>query len=226
MQLAGWKNFSTEDKRLLHQWKNVFRYVAGDRIILFDGSGKDYECKIRENITKHVVLDIIKACDGICPNKDVWLFQSIIKKDNFELVVEKGTEVGISHFIPFVSDRSEKKNINEERLKIIAMEASEQCGRTTLPDIYPITNIEDRIVHNKDIFLFACDGRGEDISKHFSELKKHQQIGFFIGPEGGFSDKEIEFFHKHNIPLYKYGNLTFRAETAAITLGALIVNLK
>ena len=104
------------DRDLLHQWGKVFRLKTGDRVILFDGMGFDYVSEIVLLDKNEGVLKIVeKIPNENVPKKEIHLFQSIIKKDKFEWVLEKGTELGISHFHPIISERSEKKNINFER---------------------------------------------------------------------------------------------------------------
>lgn len=85
--------------------------------------------------------------------KDVWLCMAIVKKDNFEWIVEKGTEIGVNHFVPVVAERSEKKDLNMERLIKIAREASEQSGRGTVPEIHPVMTLEDIFSNSNDSFL-------------------------------------------------------------------------
>ena len=126
---------------MVNQFKNVFRFVKGDRVILFDNSGFDFTFAI-EGYDKDVVsLSRIEICENIVlPLRETYLFASLVKKDNFEWIAQKATELGVSHIIPIISDRSEKKDLNNDRIQKIIIEAAVQSGRGTLPILYEITD--------------------------------------------------------------------------------------
>jgi 16S rRNA (uracil1498-N3)-methyltransferase len=162
---------------------------------------------------------------------------ALIKKDNFEWVLEKCTELGVSRFVPIMAERSEKKNIDIERAKRIIKEACEQCGRGDLPELLEIKNL-DEILSEENLITF--DGDGEKLqSRKFSEvlgfpdvaydatsgqtIRKLPALSLLIGPEGGWSDRELAKFKEKNMPIYSLGNLTLRAETAAIVAAALLL---
>ncbi len=133
-KIENGKELRLEDTELIHQFSRVFRFEVGDTIMIFDGSGFEYEAHFTLLTKKEAVLEIEngKQIKNI-PEVELHIFQSIIKKDNFEFVAEKCTEIGASAFHPIISERSEKKDLNIERLKKIVKEASEQCGRAELP---------------------------------------------------------------------------------------------
>ena len=127
-----------EDSLTIKQWLKVFRYDVGDFVILFNGDGYDYSYSL-QTITKQSCTLARKKHDvSYLPTKKITLCLSLIKKDNFELVVQKATELGVSTIIPIITSRSEKKNLSFERLEKIVREASEQCGRGDIPMIKPI----------------------------------------------------------------------------------------
>src|SRR4051812_25834623 len=103
------------DADLFHQLNNGFRYNVGSEIILLDGSVFEYYSTIVSFARGEISALIIKKEKAFAPEKEVWLFQSLIKKNNFEWVLEKGTEIGISSFVPIISERSEKKGLNVAR---------------------------------------------------------------------------------------------------------------
>ncbi|NDE68149.1 RsmE family RNA methyltransferase, partial [bacterium] len=127
------------------QWRKVFRFKAGDKVILFDGSGFDFLCEIQsytantqgrgekssESCAEVKILEVMN--NVVVPVRETSLFCAVLKKDTFEWVVEKATEMGVSRIVPVLAERSEKKNLNIERLQKIIIEASEQSGRGTLP---------------------------------------------------------------------------------------------
>lgn len=204
------------NKELIHQWMKVFRYKTGDEIYIFDNSGFEYLSKF-ENLNKNdATIKIIEKSEVLNkPKQNIWLFQSLIKKDNFEWVVEKGTELGVNVFYPVESERSEKKSLNLERVKKIAIEASEQSGRGVISEIKEVLSLKEALEICKDnnfnAIAFHLDGEKINQSKFSSE-----KIAIFIGPEGGWSEKEISLFKENNISIYSLGSQVLRAETAAI----------
>lgn len=216
------------DRELVHQLRHVFRLRAGDSIIIFDGSGSEYTCVIASYVgDDRAVIDVRESARArFTPGlaRKILLFTAIVKKDNFETVVEKATELGVTDIIPVLAERSEKKSLNEERLKKIAMEASEQSGRGDVPAIHPIVSLKEAIEQVRagecEAVAFHTDGaafcRGEFAGKD-------KPLGVFIGPEGGWSPGEVAMFHENKIAVRCLGPQVLRAETAAIaTLSMLI----
>lgn len=213
---------------LVHQWRDVFRYNVGSEVILFDGSGFEYDCVIEKINNREAELKVVARRKGIVPENSIILFQSLIKKDNMEWIVEKATELGVSKIVPLISERSEKKGFNLERARKIAIEASEQCGRGDVPEIGEITNLEECIMnYGKDAIIF--DSSGTPPSPPLVQGREGA-ISIFIGPEGGWSPKELDLFKEKARPLtpersdggrgakiLSLGPLTLRAETAAIS---------
>jgi 16S rRNA (uracil1498-N3)-methyltransferase len=220
--------FEVVDEGLANQLKRVFRFHVGDSIIVFDGDGQDYECLIKEFLKDKVVLQINRSYPSrFMPDREIWLCVAIIKKNKFEWIAEKATELGVSHIIPIVSERSEKKSLNIERLEKIIIEASEQSGRGNVPTIYPIMKLNEAIEHikhngtsgtsevpNQPREVIAFHTEGELFQG--STLDKGKPVALFIGPEGGWSEKEVDLFHEKGIPVKCLGKQILRAETAAI----------
>lgn len=213
------KEIMIEDPELLNQWGKVFRLGSGDKIIIFNGDGFDYECSLNMLSKNKAILEVIKSEEIKNIQKiELHLFQSIIKKDNFEFVVEKCTEIGTNAFHPILSDRSEKKNLNIERLKKIAEEASEQSGRGIIPKIFEPETLENSI-KDFDGEIFALDFEKDSIKNIIFSRK----VGVLIGPEGGWSDKERDFFREKGIKTISLGLPVLRAETASIVASTLIL---
>ncbi len=150
-------------------------------------------------------------------NKNIALFCSLLKKNNLELVLEKGTELGISEFVPLLSDRSEKKDLDLKRGRKIIKEASEQSGRVIMPNLQEIKNLKD-ILEGRDRKLVAFHPAGVLLDKKIFSKK---DLGILIGPEGGWSEREVELFLEKSVPVYSLGAQILRAETAAIALATL-----
>lgn len=208
------------DKDLIHQWGKVFRLKMGDRVILFDGSGFDYvEEFVSLDKNKGVLKVVEKIKNENVPKKEIHLFQSVIKKDKFEWVLEKGTELGVSHFHPIISERSEKKNINFERARKIIKEASEQSGRGSLPTLKELVDFKESLNNNFPSVAFHPAGDQFDRSN----FEKEKAFGIFIGPEGGWSDRELEIFKEKGVKILSLGTQILRAETAAVAVPSLFL---
>ena len=226
------KSVSVDDADLLHQLKNVFRLEKGDEIVLLDNSGFQYRCQVEllsKNEGSFEVLEV--AENAIKPAREIYLYVSMIKKDNFEWILEKATEIGVSHFAPIISGRSVKINFNHDRGLKIVKEASEQSGRGKLPELRQIISFDkalDEVGRNEipAIAFHLEEGLMEAADFISQKLKKQAEvskIAIFIGPEGGWSDTEIEQFKKHDVNILSLGDATLRAETAAIVASTLFL---
>ena len=203
------------DEATVNQWRKVFRLTSGDRVILFDDSGFEYVATITRFHEDGAEVTLDEKKQGIIPGREVWLCMSIIKKDNFEWVVEKATELGVTHIVPVISGRTEKKALNMERLRSIAKEASEQSGRGNIPIVHEAITLVDSFEIIKADEKFVCD-TGEDASKKLNAAGAKNSIALFVGPEGGWDDADKALFAEQGIESVSLGQLVLRAETAAI----------
>jgi 16S rRNA (uracil1498-N3)-methyltransferase len=212
------------DKEVFHQLKNVLRKEVGDRIILFNGTGIEAEAEIKKFLKDKVEVETLKIKR---PEREpkifLSLFCSILKKSNFELVVQKATEIGTKEIIPIICKNTIKTGLNFKRLEKIAKEAAEQSKRLTLPKIEKILAFEEAIEKARDYdlkILFDISG------KNFSTLNKRgKKVAIFIGPEGGFDKSEIELAKKENFEILNLGKLNLRSETAATVSSFLVIYL-
>lgn len=249
---------------IIHQWRDVFRYTVGSKVVLFDDSGVEFLGMIEsfQGSKVRIILiekiDIVKEStknnetlenDSLISNIDneqggkkdmggtsnpgvlstnstkgeIWLFLSILKGENFDLVVQKVTELGINHIVPILSDRTIKKNVNLTRLHKIAVEASEQSGRKDVPQIYEPVSLKEAVDSFiiKDGEMVICHQHGDVWAKSAQSLKKYP-LGFMVGPEGGWSEKEEKYFEKMALRKIKFSENVLRAETAAIGVVTLV----
>lgn len=200
------------DQRLIHQWRNVLRFKPGQQLVLFDGKEDDRLYRLEEikNDEAHVLY--ITDRERVLPKKDVYLLWSLLKKDKNDWVLQKGTELGVSHFVPLLADRSEKTGFNTERAEKIIIEAAEQCGRSDIPNTREPMHVETALHELKDkITLYACEQDSTDV------YETNERVGVLIGPEGGWSDAEKELFKELGVKHLALHDMTLRAETAALT---------
>lgn len=196
---------------ILHQWTKVLRFRVGQRVVLFDGIERDVLYKITEISSKEAHLELITQYQPKLPHKDIYLFWSLLKKDKNDWVLQKCTELGVSHFVPLIADRSEKTGFNIERAKKIVIEASEQCGRSDIPTIRDVMHVSNALEqYNDKIDLYICEQDSD------SKQSENEKVGVLIGPEGGWSDEEKTMFINLTIKHLNLHDFTLRAETAAV----------
>lgn len=212
------KPFRITDEPILNQMKNVLRLKAGDSVILVDKNLNESVAEIREFKKGSVELEIASVMKN---EKEaelaVSLYCAVLKRENFELVVQKATEAGAREIIPIITHRTIKLALRGDRLVKIAKEAAEQSGRGTVPDIGEIISFEEALKRAKyhDANLFFQPG-----TPLFSQDRLHnsgaKSASVFIGPEGGWEESEIEAARRHDLKVVGLGGLTLRSETAAI----------
>jgi len=221
------KEITLTDPELIHQLVNVFRFATGDKVILFDGTGFEFEAEITLISKKEVSAKIIKSNQGSAFGNskslalvNISLYLSLIKKGNFELAAEKCTEIGVTEIHPIISERSEKKDLNIDRLNKIVKEASEQSGRVTLPKVYDIKPLElavsQAVAEGKECVAFHTEVSTAPNPSLSNEGESPKEIALFVGPEGGWTEKEMELFKQNNFKILSLGQNILRAETAAI----------
>lgn len=213
-QLILKKDFWLRDQAILWQWLRVLRFREGQEVVLFDGSQVDRLYRITEINKTEVHLEMVTELERKVPSRHVYLFWSLLKKDNNDLILQKCTELGISNFVPLLTERSIRDNFNIERAQKIVQEASEQCGRSNIPAVREPISLQTALKEYTDsVELFICQ-QGHDIPEPNTEASK--KYGLFIGPEGGWSDTEKELFIESKLQHVHINDFTLRAETAAI----------
>lgn len=206
------------DPELFNQWSRVLRYQVGDELVLFNGEGEDRLYKIHKIEEMSVGLDLVTELEPVYPKREVYLFWSLLKKDKNEWVLQKCTELGVSHFVPLLSERTEKTGFDEERALKIVTEAAEQCGRSDIPRVREPLSLQTVIDEFKDKIklYYAEQHEGQTDIGDTSE-----PYGVFVGPEGGWTDEEKSFLES-NCTKLNIAQFTLRAETAAV---AAVTNL-
>ena len=221
--------FVIHSSELVNQVRRVFRLKVGDSLVVFNGTGFDYECKIdgfgkenkidSDNTIRLSVASVSRS--RYTPTNNLYLCAAVVKKDNFEWIVEKSTELGVTDIFPIAAEHSEKKSLNENRLKKIAIEASEQSGRGDAPRIHAIMGLAGAVEFfkqkNVEMIVFHTEG------ERYQESQRDKPVAVFIGPEGGWSSEELNIFHKHVIMTRSLGPQVLRAETAVIAALSVVI---
>lgn len=208
-----------DDEYSVHQIKRVLRMNIGDKIIGLDGSGREFLCEIKGfsgDIIENKIIE--NKMNENEPDLFVRLFQAMPKKrELFELVLQKGTEIGVSVFVPLITKHTERDEIsNYSRLEKIVQEASEQCERGIIPKITEAVKFDKYKKGDALAILLYSRGENPPLSNFVEEAKKVGKCDIFIGPEGGFSEEEVNFARANGIFVASLGKRILRTETAAI----------
>lgn len=211
-----------------HYLTRVVRIKKGDVINCLHNQ-KLYDANILEINPRYLKAEIINEKSyNVEPNMNLTLYQSLLKRENFEIVIQKTTELGIKRIVPIVTSRTVITNpaINKlNRWQKIAESATLQSGRAVVPEVSDILDIKGLISaiseHDK-VFMFyekldvlRCSVKPKLLNK--------KNIGIIIGPEGGFSPAEVEELRGQRVEFMTLGPRILRAETAAITAVSIIM---
>jgi 16S rRNA (uracil1498-N3)-methyltransferase len=200
------------DEKLVHQWRHVLRFQPGQEVVLFDGLRQNKLYKLVDLTDREAHVEHITDMVPKTPSKEIYLLWALLKKDKNDWVLQKCTELGVSHFIPLITERTEKMGFDEERARKIVIEAAEQCGRSDIPTVREpvhISAVIDELSEKVDLYICEQDGENE-------QQVTDKPQGIFIGPEGGWSDTEKQLFHDKSLKHLNLHDFTLRAETAAI----------
>ncbi|MBI5654693.1 16S rRNA (uracil(1498)-N(3))-methyltransferase [Candidatus Uhrbacteria bacterium] len=219
----GADRLTIKDSDTIHQINNVLKLKRNEEIFLCDGHMNDALCTITEVGKKGVDVKVVEKLKNTAESPvDAEIYCAILKRENFELVVQKATEVGISKVIPIITARTIKTDIKHERLAKIAQEAAELSGRGRIPEIAdPIklaTAIEKAEEERLNIFF---DATGRDL-KSVTELTTATHVAGWVGPEGGWTDEERNLALGAGFKLAGLGPQMLRGETAAIIVSYII----
>ena len=211
----------------------VLRIGVGDKIWIADERKKRYLIELTDANHKKAQGKILETKEAAEPPAiEIILLQSILKGEKMDMLIQKATELGVSKILPLISERTiikVKSPGKEKRWQSIAKEASQQSGRWEVPEFAPVTCFED--VFEKigviDFGLILWEKESEnklkDVFKRYAACLFGRQgsikkICVFIGPEGGFTEKEIGLAKEKGFISVSMGDLILRAETAAITI--------
>ena len=220
-KIGDQKEITIDDSSLLNQWRHVFRLNTGASVVLLDNSGFEYLAQFTELTYLKAVFAILeKRKNKFLPKKEIFLFQALIKPDKFEWILEKGTELGVSHFRPVITHRAMAKKLNLARARKIITESAEQSGRGTLPALYEPMKLEE-LLSTYQFPYVAFDPSGKPWTH--KDFETTNALGVLIGPEGGWSEQELKLLRDKSIPVISLGTQILRAETAAIAVTSLLL---
>lgn len=225
------------DESLIKQWSLVLRFVSGERILLYFNETEEAECEFVRLSKNEAELVVVRrgnnaAASALAVGPKVRAYVSLIKGDRFDLIIQKLAELGVHTLVPVVAERSIKRTINMERSFEIAREAAEQSMCSRVMKIEEPLAVLEAIADAKNVcdggIVFAHKTEVMRAVPHIlSALKSSKAIrGFFVGPEGGFSDEEVSEFLTSGLECVSLGQTMLRAETAAIVCAFAVMTTK
>lgn len=202
-----------------HYLINVMRLKKGDLFFAFDGQNGEFSCTIDEVQKKQLSFKVGNKAFEFEKSPDIWLLFAPLKKENTDTVIQKAVELGASKIIPVKTEYTQHVCIKKERCLAQITEAAEQSRRQDIPLLDDLTTFDDLINHwnpQRRLIYLNESGDGQTFAQLVNRLSAPAAV--FIGPEGGFSQKELEILQKLsysiNVSLPKR---ILRAETAAIS---------
>ena len=207
------------DKSQSHYLSKVMRINIGQSFSLFNQSG-EWEAKIKEinkGIVKFLVIKKLRSANN---ERDIWLAFAPIKLNYLSLMIQKATELGVTKFIPILTERTIVRKLNDKRLNKIIIEASEQSNRLKVPKLEKILKLNEFLKLNQNTNIIFGDLNTDNSKINF---KSSDPLCILIGPEGDFTLKERKNILKLKklIPL-KINQNILRSETAAISMISII----
>lgn len=215
------------DSKEAHHILNVLRLKVGDKVYIFDGTGKEYKGTIHlasRKGCKIIIDEIIRDKSNINKIVQVTLAQAIPKRTRMDFIIEKSTELGVDEIIPMITDRSIVRTHNTtfkgklQRWTNIAISASKQCGRLRFPRLLEIQEFRT-LLKKTDFYnlrLMACLSRDTtELSSVIQGFRKGKVL-VMIGPEGDFTDEEIKIAKDYGAIPISLGDNILRSDTAGI----------
>ncbi len=208
-----------EDEKLLHQWIRVLRYAPGQQVLLCNGRGLEVRATLLRCSGTSAELQVEETIlEDKPPVPALTLCFSLLKREHTELVLEKGTELGVSVFQPILCARTVKEGLNIARAKRILCEAMEQSGRRWLPELREVvefSNILKRIPAHQGYFASLTTDSVERRNEE-SVVSSIETRSLFIGPEGGWTPEEEGLAKEHGLKFISLSKQVLRAETACL----------
>jgi 16S rRNA (uracil1498-N3)-methyltransferase len=220
-------------KEHAHQIRSVLRMSAGDRIVILDNQGGEYDVVLIGIRHDEAIGEVTQKRQATGePSVQITLFQSLLTREKFEFVLQKCTEVGVSRFAPVITQRTlvretAVKPDKLDRWQRIITEAAEQSHRGLIPDLLPPLSFEKAVqeLSSFEKCLIACEKQDKNIRAALQRENKNvpATIAILIGPEGGFTDEETRLVCSAGAVPVSLGPRILRTETAAIIAAALIL---
>lgn len=214
----------------------VLRISEGEKVTLNNCEGVEYLGRVKSVSKQEVLIDILEELElNNESNVNIYLFQGLPKSQKMDLIVQKGTELGITEFIPTITHRVDVKLKGEfkklDRLNRIALEAAKQSKRSIIPKVLEPIEFDEVLekINSLDLVIVPYENANNfGIKTLINELRKEnnidkiKNIGIFVGPEGGIEEDEIERLKDKGAYIVTLGKRILRTETAGFVATSLI----
>lgn len=212
--------------------RTVLRLKPGDEIFLFDGEGAEYRAEIAASTSKTITLSVLEQFPSISESPvEITIGQGLLKARKMDRVVRQVTELGVYALIPVLAERSvprprpERWADKEKRWATISRESLKQCGRSQIPHLQPLTSFRDTVgmsqAHDLRI-IFHEGSTGPGPTPHLKNTGAVHSVLALIGPEGGFTQDEVNMARKSAFIVFSLGPRTLKADTAVVAACALL----
>ena len=213
--------------------RNVLRMRTGEEVLIADGRGAEYRCKLTDLSENEVRAQILWKLDGNAELASaVTLFQGLPKSDKMDLIVQKCVELGVDRIVPVSTKRAvvkldaKKEETRLKRWNTISESAAKQSGRGVIPEVSGVMSFEKALEEAKklDVLLIPYE-RAEHMAETrrvMGEIRPGQSVGIFIGPEGGFEESEVEEAVAAGAKAITLGKRILRTETAGLAVMSML----
>ncbi len=207
------------DKNQSHYLAKVMRKNIGANFSLFNENG-EWKAKIN-SITKGIIeFSVTDKIKSGTDQKEIWLAFAPIKLNYLNLIIQKATELGVTKFIPILTERTIVRKINRNRINKIIIEASQQSNRLKIPQLEEIINLENFLKSNQKTNIIFGD---LNTSNKSFNIKGLENTCVLVGPEGDFTERERKkILNFKNVTPVKINNNILRSETAAISMISIV----
>ncbi len=217
---------------LAHHLRDVLRCRAGEIVHLVDEDRVRYQTELNQVTEKRIIAKILqRERPELRPIPAVTLAQAVLKGNRMDWAIQKASELGVNVIIPVVTERTvarpkaERAHHQRDRWQKIAKEASQQCGRMDFSDVKPVVSLDDLLKNTPGVSLKLVPWEQEQersLKAALHNLKEQKSISVLIGPEGGFSSREIEKAREAGWASVSLGPRILRAETAGMAVLAIL----
>ncbi|WP_347939321.1 16S rRNA (uracil(1498)-N(3))-methyltransferase [Rickettsia oklahomensis] len=203
----------------IHYIKTVLRLKVNDSLRIFNGTNGEFLAQIIDISKNNLSVKLKEQLKKPGTESSLTLAVAIIKQDKLMLAINMATQLGITKIIPLITKRCQFRSVNIERLTKCMIEATEQSERLVPPIIEQAIKLQDYLKKNNNLILYANEHeKVENSILQISSSLNNSEVDIVIGPEGGFTNDELELFTSYkNTKSISLGSNILRAETAAIT---------
>lgn len=220
----------------VNHMKHVLRMKPGEQVLISDGEGHDYTCLVKslENDLVEAEITAVNEEGRELPSR-IWLFQGLPKSDKMEFIIQKAVELGAAAVVPVATKNAvvkldkKKEEAKRRRWQAIAESAAKQSKRSRMPEVMELMSLTEAFAYIKErdfeVRLIPYENAEgmEGAGRALECIGPGQDIAVFIGPEGGFDEKEIETALEYGVSPISLGKRILRTETAGLALLSVIM---